>query len=115
MKTLDLPKAAMYLAIAAFLTLPAVAQNAGGDPHAHDWYKEQVAPKLKQQQAETPATTAAKSPADQVLEQSLGSVKPGYHGALQWFADDQIGLIVVGVIGALVIGGVVFAARKKKS
>lgn len=121
MKMQNLPRGAIYLVTAMLLMLPAAAQNNTSDTHAHDWYKEQVVPKLKQQQAETQAgtttsttTTAAKSPADQIIDQSLGSVNTSYQGAHKWFPDDQIGLAVVAVVGVLVIAVVAFTARKKK-
>ncbi len=120
---LNLPRAAIYLVTAMLLMLPAAAQNDSADPHAHDWLKEQAVPKLKQQAeaqtaTQTATTTAAKSTADQVLDQSLGGLKPGYQGAHKWFADDQIGLIVVAVVAVLIfliVGIYALVGKKKKS
>lgn len=124
-------KAAVYLAVVALLTLPAAAQNPANDPHAHDWYKEQVQVKTDPttpgkitQAAGTPATgtntgtTAPATPtpnsANDILKQSLGGVKSDYHGAHQWYADDQVGLIVVAVLAAFIILAVWLASRKTK-
>lgn len=123
MKALALPRTATNLLIAMFLILPAAAQNEQADPHSHDWMKEQVVPKLKQQQqqgveAQTTTTTTTaptQSPAVDALNQSLGGVNSSYHGAHQWYKDDQIGLIAVTVIAVLgILGIALFAARTKK-
>ena len=125
-------RAAVYLAVAAFLTLPAEAQNSTGDPHAHDWYKEQVQGKIDPTTGEKipqaagttatstntgstpPATATPNSATTDILNQSLGGVKPGYHGAHQWYADDQVGLYIAGGLFVIAIIFAAFASRKSK-
>lgn len=125
MKALTVPKTAIYLLTAIVLMLPAAAQNEQADPHAHDWMKEQALPKLKQEQATaeaqtpatatTPTTEAPKSPAVDVLNQSLGGVNSSYHGAHTFYKDDQVAPIVVAVIAVLVVlGFALYTARTKK-
>ena len=118
MKALDLRKFAIGMALAAVSFAPVAAQNEQADPHAHDWMNEQVKPKLGTApttiaQANT-QTNAAQSPAVDTLNQSLGGVDKNYHGAHQWYKDDQVGLIAVAVIAVLVVGGAIVAARTKK-
>lgn len=108
------------LAIAMLAMLPAAAQNDAADPHAHDWMKEQVQPKLGAEPAVTgqtntqTQTNTTQSSAVDTLNQSLGGVDKNYHGAHQWYKDDQVGLIAVAVTAILVVCGALFAARTKK-
>jgi hypothetical protein len=98
----NLLKTAVYLVTPVLLMMPVSAQNGQADPHSHD------------QTTTTTTTAPTQSPAVDALNQSLGGVNSSYHGAHQWYKDDQIGLIVVAVVAVLVIGGIAFANRKKK-
>lgn len=107
------------LAIAMLAMLPTIAQNEQADPHAHDWMKEQVKPKLGAEPAATgqvnTQTNTTQSPAVDTLNQSLGGVDSSYHGQHQWYKDDQVGLVAVTAAAVLVVLFVaLFAVRTKK-
>lgn len=133
MKIELLKKTALAVAFSAALVSPVLAQDSQADPHAHDWFKEQVKGKIDPATGEkippstatgTATAPAQTDPATNILNQSLGSVDQNYHGQHRWFKDDLMGnwfdgigrgdplsLGILAVLGA-VVGAIVFVSQK---
>ena len=129
-------KIVLCLALSLMCMPAALAQNEQGDPHAHDWYNEQVKGKIdpvtgqKIPQTNTTSatgtTTGAGSTVNDTLNQSLGSIDEKYRGQHKWFNDDLIGNwfegighgdpLCVGILAVVVagVGGFILWANKLK-
>lgn len=85
------------LCLAVFgMFAPVMAQDANLDPHAHDWFNEQIKDKIDPVTGEKvpPVGTSSQSQngANNALKRSLESVGPNYRGEHKWFADDFMGI-----------------------
>lgn len=109
--------------------VPVLAQDSKLDPHAHDWYNEQVSGKIDPVTGEKlPAggtSSQSQNAANEGLKRSLESVGPNYRGEHKWFADDFMGIWFDGLghgdptswsivaLLAMVGGGVYLKTRKQ--
>lgn len=126
----------LFLAVVS----PAWAQDSNQDPHAGDWYKEQVKNKIDpttgQPLPQTTTTTAtgegqpvsqSQQAANNSIKKSLGSIDETYRGKHKYYADDFMGNWFDGIMhgdptslgvlaGILAIaGGVWFKFGRKKA
>lgn len=100
-------KLVLCLALSLMCVPAALAQNEQGDPHAHDWYNEQVKGKIDpvtgQKIPQTSTTTAtgtasgAGSSVNDTLNNSLGTIDENYRGKHKWFNDDVVGNWMEGI------------------
>ncbi len=122
----------LVIASAAALMLPALAQDSNQDPHAHDWYNEQVKNKIDpatgQPIAQTTTTVSqAQQAANDSINKSLGSIDENYRGQHPYYKDDVLGnffhsvskgdptSISVLLLLAAVAGGLWFKYGRKKA
>lgn len=119
---------------------PALAQDSNQDPHAGDWYKEQVKNKIDpatgQPLPQTTTTTTtgegqsvsqSQQAANNSINKSLGSIDETYRGKHKYFADDFMGIwfdgimhgdpTALGILAALaaIAGGLWFKFGRKKA
>lgn len=85
----------LCLAVCAMF-VPALAQNANFDPHAHDWYNEQIKDKIDPATGEKLPTDGTNSQtqnaANNAIKKSLGAIDETYRGQHKFYADDFMGI-----------------------
>lgn len=135
MKIELLKKTALAIAFSAALVSPVLAQDNQADPHAHDWFNEQVKGKIDPTTGEkippstatgTGTAPAQTDPGTNILNQSLGSIDENYRGKHKWFNDDVVGNwfegigrgdpLSLGVLGVVIAGvaGIIWFGKSQK-
>lgn len=91
----------LCLAVCAMF-VPALAQDANLDPHASDWYNEQIKNKVDLNTGEKLPTGGTNSQtqnaANESLKKSLGSIDETYRGKHKFYADDFMGIWYDGLL-----------------